>query len=78
MKSLLITAMTLVSLMLMSGSAYSADYDKGLEAAQNGVFFFALEEWRPLAEQGLAVIPPLIMFLKSRTSMLLALVFVSG
>ena len=54
MKSLLITVMTVVSLILMSGSAYPADYDKGLEAAQNGVFFFALAEWRPLAEQGLA------------------------
>ena len=47
MKSLLITAMTLVSLMLMSSTAYSADFDKGMEAYDKGDFKTALEEWRP-------------------------------
>jgi hypothetical protein len=47
MKSLLITAMTLVSLMLMSSTAYSADFDKGMEAYGKGDYKTALEEWRP-------------------------------
>jgi hypothetical protein len=36
MKSLLITAMTLVSLILMSGSAYSADFDNEYEQNPKG------------------------------------------
>ena len=48
MKPLLIIVMIVVSLMLMSGSAYSADSDKGFEA----YIETALAEWKPLAEQG--------------------------
>ena len=55
MKSLLITVMTLVSLILMSGSAYSADFWKGQEAYDKGDFKTALAEWKPLAEGGYAL-----------------------
>ncbi len=47
MRSLLNTMMTLVSLMLMSSTAYSADFDKGMEAYGKGDYKTALEEWRP-------------------------------
>ena len=52
MKPLLFTVMTLVSLILMSGTAYSADFDKGFEAANRGDFKTAVAKWRSLAEQG--------------------------
>jgi hypothetical protein len=38
--------------MLMSGSAYPTDFDKGTEAYSKGDFKTALAEWRPLAKQG--------------------------
>jgi TPR repeat protein len=41
-----------LSLLLTSGVAFSADYNKGLKAAQLGDFETALAEWAPLAEQG--------------------------
>jgi len=42
-----------VALVLSSGSVATAqDFDKGYVAAQAGDFVTALEEWRPLAEQG--------------------------
>ena len=34
------------------GSAWAQDFQKGVEAAQEGDFATALGEWRPLAEQG--------------------------
>ena len=34
------------------GMSASADFQKGLTAAQNGDFATALREWKPLAEQG--------------------------
>jgi len=40
-----------VALMFSAGSAW-ADFDDGLAAAQRGDFATALQEWRPLAEQG--------------------------
>ena len=33
-------------------NAFSADFDKGWDAAQSGDYATALKEWRPLAEQG--------------------------
>ena len=51
MKSLLITAMTLVSLILMSGTAYSADLDKAMQAYDKGDFKTALAEAKPLADK---------------------------
>ena len=47
----IVTGLTL-SLLLASGVASAADFNKGLEAAQSGDFKTALAEWTPLAEQG--------------------------
>ena len=47
----IITGLTL-SMLLASGVASAADFNKGLEAAQSGDFKTALAEWTPLAEQG--------------------------
>ena len=47
----IITGLTL-SLLLASGVASAADFNKGLKAAQAGDFKTALAEWTPLAEQG--------------------------
>ena len=44
----------LLSILLGSGVAVAADYDKGLLAYNSGDFKTALAEWTPLAEQGLA------------------------
>jgi TPR repeat protein len=33
-------------------NVFSADFDKGLDAANSGDYVTALKEWRPLAEQG--------------------------
>ena len=41
-----------LSLLLGNGVVVSADFDKGLKAAQSGDFKTALAEWMPLAEQG--------------------------
>lgn len=38
--------------MLFVNPVFSADFQKGLEAAQKGDFQTALQEWVPLAEQG--------------------------
>tara|TARA_R110002153_G_scaffold61234_2_gene165353 strand:+ start:293 stop:667 length:375 start_codon:yes stop_codon:yes gene_type:complete len=47
------SAFLAVALVVSSGSVATAqDLDKGLAAAQAGDFVTALEEWRPLAEQG--------------------------
>ena len=53
MRILIIIPALFVSLFLGTPS-YSADFDKGLTAAQNGDFAAAFKEWKPLAEQGLA------------------------
>ena len=37
---------------VLSGAAYAQDLQKGLAAAQAGDYATALQEWRPLAEQG--------------------------
>ena len=42
-----------VFLLFMSGvSAHAADFQTGLDAYDRGDYATALEEWRPLAEQG--------------------------
>ena len=53
MKTLFFIPVLLFSLFLGTPS-YSADFIKGLTAAQNGDFATALKEWKPLAEQGSA------------------------
>ena len=53
MKRLIITVCFSLSLSTVSiGMSWSGDYQKGLDAAQNGNYTAALKEWRPLAEQG--------------------------
>ena len=54
MKQLLILPVLLLTL-LVGTPAFSADFQKGLTAAQSGDFATALREWTPLAEQGNAV-----------------------
>ena len=51
MKRLLILPVLLLTL-LVGNPAFSADFQKGLDAAQKGDFATALKEWKPLAEQG--------------------------
>ena len=51
MNRLLILSVLLLTL-LVGNPAVSADFQKGLDAAQKGDFATALREWTPLAEQG--------------------------
>ena len=51
MRTLIIIPFLLFSLFL-GASSYSADFNKGLTAAQSGDFATALKEWKPLAGQG--------------------------
>ena len=44
--------LTIAVLLGSAGVSWSADYQKGLTAAQSGDFATALREWTPLAEQG--------------------------
>ena len=53
MKTLLTTFYLTIAVLLGSaGLSWSADFQKGLTAAQSGDFATALREWEPLAEQG--------------------------
>jgi TPR repeat protein len=45
----------LLLILLVGTPAFSADFQKGLTAAQSGDFATALREWTPLAKQGNAV-----------------------
>ena len=51
MNRLLILPVLLLTL-LVGNPAFSADFQKGLTAAQSGDFATALREWTPFAEQG--------------------------
>ena len=51
MNRLLILPVLLLTL-LVGNPAFSADFQKGLDAAQKGDFATALKEWKPLAEHG--------------------------
>ena len=51
MRTLIIIPVLLFSL-FVGVPSYSADFNKGLTAAQSGDFATALKEWKPLAEQG--------------------------
>jgi TPR repeat protein len=51
MNRLLILPVLLLTL-LVGTPAFSADFQKGLTAAQSGDFATALREWTPLAKQG--------------------------
>jgi len=52
MRKLLPILMTIAVLLGSVGVSWSADFQKGLEAAQKGDFATALREWTPLAKQG--------------------------
>ena len=53
MKKLTATlCLTLALLLGSAGMSFSADFEKGLTAAQKGDFATALREWTPLAKQG--------------------------
>ena len=52
MKRLLSVLMGVALLLLSSTEGWSADFQKGLDAANKGDFASALREWKPLAKQG--------------------------
>ena len=53
---MLLRWMMLVALsLLVSFPSWSADFDKGLAAAERGDYATAIREWTPLAEQGDAI-----------------------
>ncbi len=52
-KTIPLKILAVMSLLLFASTpSWGADFDKGLTAAQNGDYVTALNEWRPLAEQG--------------------------
>ena len=52
MKRLGIISAAVISVVMLATSAFAQDYQKGLEAYFSGDYATALQEWRPLAEQG--------------------------
>ena len=48
----LILILTMTVLLGSSGVCWSADFQKGLDAARKGDYATALKEWTPFAEQG--------------------------
>ena len=44
--------LTIITLVLFTTPSWSADFNKGLIAYNNGDYATAIEEWTPLAEQG--------------------------
>jgi len=51
-KTLAILCLTIIALLGSIGMSWSADFQKGLTAAQSGDFATALREWTPFAKQG--------------------------
>ena len=49
-----ILVLTIAVLLLSAGAGWSADFQKGLDAAQKGDFATALKEWKLTAKQGYA------------------------
>ena len=47
-----ILCLTIAVLLGSVGEGWSADFQKGLTAYDNGDYATALREWKPLAEQG--------------------------
>ena len=52
MKKLGIIAAAVISVVMLATSAFAQDFMKGLDAYNAGDYATALQEWRPLAEQG--------------------------
>ncbi len=47
-----ILCLTIAVLLGSAGEGWSADFQKGLDAAKRGDFTAVLREWKPIAEQG--------------------------
>ena len=60
MKNLNIIAAAVISVVMLATSAFAQDFDKGWDAYEAGDYATALQEWRPLAEQGDAKIQTLV------------------
>ena len=52
MKRLGIVSAAVISVVMLATSAFAQDWDKGLDAYNAGDYATALQEFRPLAEQG--------------------------
>ena len=44
--------LTIIAFVLMATPSWGGDFDKGMDAYNNGDYATALEEWTPLAERG--------------------------
>ena len=62
MNRLLILPVLILTL-LVGTPAFSADWDKGLTAYESGDLVTALREFTPLAEQGVAVVQSLLVWM---------------
>ena len=60
MKNLNIIAATIISVVMLATSAFAQDFQKGSDAFDAGDYATALQEWRPLAEQGDADVQTLV------------------
>ena len=60
MKNLNIIAAAVISVVMLATSAFAQDFQKGFEAYNAGDYATALQEWRPLAEQGNARVQTLL------------------
>ena len=60
MKNLNIIAAAIISMVMLATSAFAQDFQKGLDAYDAGDYATALQEWRPLAEQGDADVQTLV------------------
>ena len=52
MKRLGIISAAIISMVVLATSAFAQDLNKGVDAYNAGDYATALQEWRPLAEQG--------------------------
>ena len=52
MKRLGIISAAVISVVMLATSAFAQDFQKGFEAYNAGDYATAMQEWRPLAEQG--------------------------
>ena len=52
MKRLGIVSAAVISVVMLATSAFAQDFQKGWDAYDAGDYATALQEWRPLAEQG--------------------------
>ena len=47
--------LTTIAFVILATPSWAGDFDKGMEAINNGDYATALQEWTPLADQGDAV-----------------------